>query len=131
MIVRLLASLTLAVALCGNLHAQSPSPTPFEFDQFILVLLVRPANPPEFLKEQLDEMQKQHIANIERLAREGKMLKAGPTEDYSARNVRGIFILKTKSADEARDWIRDDVFIKTGRLTAEYMKWYVEKGSLK
>src|SRR4051812_2080348 len=102
MVDRLLVSLLLFVSVCVNLHAQSPSPTPFQFDQFILVLLVRPANPPEFAKEQLDEMQKQHIANIQRLAREGKMLKAGPTEDYSGRNVRGIFILKTESPDEAR-----------------------------
>lgn len=131
MIARLLVSLIAFVAICGELRAQSLSPTPFQFDEFMLVLLVRPANPPEFPKEQLDEMQKQHIANIERLGREGKMLKAGPTEDYSGRNVRGIFILKTQSLDEARDWIKDDVFIKTGRLTAEYMKWYVEKGSLK
>jgi uncharacterized protein YciI len=128
---RLLVSLVLFVALCPNLQAQSPSPTPFQFDQFILVLLVRPANPPDFPKEQLDDMQKQHLANMERLAREGKLLKAGPTEDYSGRNVRGIFILKTESVDEAREWIKDDVFIKNGRLVPEVMKWFVEKGSLK
>src|SRR4051794_6834668 len=91
MIFRALVSLILlsAIAFCGDLRAQTASPTPFEFDEFILVLLVRAPNPPEVAKEQLESWQKDHIANIERLAGEGKMLKAGPVEDYSGRNVRG------------------------------------------
>ena len=102
-----------------------------EFDQFVLVLLLRPPNAPELPKPELDELQEGHMANIRRLHGEGKLLKAGPTEDASARNVRGIFILTTASVDQAREWVASDPLIKRGRLVAEYLKWYVEKGSLK
>ncbi len=114
----------------------SPAPSaasapPMEFDQFILVLLVRPANAPEVAKPELEELQDGHMANIRRLHAEGKLLKAGPTEDQSGGNVRGIFILTTDSVETARAWVESDPLIKRGRLVAEYLKWYVQKGSLK
>jgi uncharacterized protein YciI len=115
----------------------SPSPSPsgsgekMEFDQFILVLLLRPPNPPEIPKPELDQLQEQHLANIRRLHSEGKLLKAGPTEDASGRNVRGIFILTTDSVEKAKELVGEDPLVKRGRLVAEYLKWYVEKGSLK
>jgi uncharacterized protein YciI len=110
--------------------SQSPA-APMQFDSFMLVLLVRPPNAPDIPKPELDQLQEQHMANIRRLHAEGKLLKAGPTEDQSGRNVRGIFILTTDSVDKAREWVESDPLIKRGRLVAEYLKWYVEKGSIK
>jgi uncharacterized protein YciI len=123
-----------------SVHAQKPAPSPtlshsanapMEFDSFIVVLLVRPPKPPEIAKGELDKLQEAHLANINLLAKEGKLLKAGPFEDYSGRNVRGMFILKTDSVDQAREWVGTDPLVKIGRLVPEYLKWYVEKGSLK
>ena len=102
-----------------------------EFDSFIVVLLVRPPNPPDMPKAELDQLQEKHLANIRRLADEGKLLKAGPFEDFSGRNVRGMFILKTDSVDQAREWVATDASVKAGRLVPEFLKWYVQKGSLK
>jgi len=129
------------VGCSGAVGAQTPSPTypsgapaekaKFEFDKFMLVLLVRPANPPEFPKEELAKLQEGHMANMKTLHEQGKLRKAGPVEDLSGRNVRGIFVLTTESADEAREWISNDPLIKAGRLVPEFLKWYVEKGSLK
>lgn len=102
-----------------------------QFDQFILVLLVRPASAPDLPKSELDQLQEGHMANMRSLAAEGKLFKAGPTEDFSGRNVRGIFILATDSMEKAREWIANDPLIKAGRLVPEFLKWYVEKGSLK
>lgn len=62
---------------------------------------------------------------------EGKLFKAGPVEDFSGRNVRGILVLATDSQEKAREWIAGDPLIKAGRLVPEFLKWYVEKGSLK
>jgi uncharacterized protein YciI len=109
-------------------HASGP---PMEFDSFIVVLLVRPPNAPDRPKVELDQLGDGHMANIRRLADEGKLLKAGPFEDYSGRNVRGMFILKTDSVDQAREWVATDPLIKVGRLVPEFLKWYVLKGSLK
>lgn len=102
-----------------------------EFDSFILVLLVRPPNAPDMPKPELDKLQESHMANMRRLADEGKLFKAGPTEDFSGRDVRGIFILKTESFVEAREWVATDPSVKAGRLVPEFIKWFVQKGSLK
>jgi uncharacterized protein YciI len=121
-------------AVAGPSAANAPAHSanaPMEFDSFIVVLLVRAPNAPDMPKPQLDQLQEQHLANIRRLQAEGKLLKAGPTEDQSGRNVRGIFILTTDSLDKAREWVGSDPAVKRGRLVAEYLKWYVEKGSLK
>jgi uncharacterized protein YciI len=131
------------VALLGSVNAMateeakpaaSPLPqasgTPMEFDSFIVVLLVRPPNAPERPKAELDQLGEGHMATIRRLADEGKLLKAGPFEDFSGRNVRGMFILKTDSVDQAREWVATDP-VKAGRLAPEFLKWYVQKGSLK
>ena len=111
--------------------ATHASGTPMEFDSFIVVLLVRPPNAPDRPKAELDQLGEGHMANIRRLADEGKLFKAGPTEDFSGRNVRGIFILKTESVDQAREWVASDPLVKVGRLVPEFMKWYVQKGSLR
>jgi uncharacterized protein len=125
----------------GQVKAAEPAPsapaaphasgTPMEFDSFILVLLVRPPNAPDRPKAELDQLQEGHMANMKRLADEGKLFKAGPTEDFSGRNIRGIFILKTESVDQAREWVATDPSVKAGRLVPEFMKWFVQKGSLK
>jgi uncharacterized protein YciI len=115
-------------AVSATPHA---SGTPMEFDSFIVVLLVRPPNAPDRPKAELDQLGEGHMANIRRLADEGKLLKAGPFEDYSGRNVRGMFILKTDSVDQAREWVATDPLVKVGRLVPEFLKWYVQKGSLK
>jgi uncharacterized protein YciI len=123
----------LAQSSPGSSAINGPSnpAAPMQFDSFMLVLLVRPPNAPEIPKPELDQLQEQHMANIRRLHAEGKLLKAGPTEDQSGRNVRGIFILTTDSVEKAREWVGSDPLIKRGRLVAEYLKWYVEKGSIK
>jgi uncharacterized protein YciI len=104
---------------------------PMEFDNYFVVLLVRPADAPEFPKDELDRIQAGHFANIQRLAAEKKIAYAGPFEDFSGRNVRGMFILRTASIDEAKAWVESDPAVKAGRLKPEFLKWYVEKGALK
>jgi uncharacterized protein len=140
MLIRFLSALVL-LGLAGQTIAAETTPAasasphsstaPIEFDSFILVLLVRPPNAPDKPKAELDQLQEGHMANMKRLADEGKLFKAGPTEDFSGRNVRGIFILKTESVDQAREWVATDPSVKAGRLAPEFMKWYVQKGTLK
>ena len=139
MIIRFLVCFALS-AFTTSLFAEEAKPAasaaphkdaPMEFDSFILVLLVRPPTAPDMPKADLDKLQDGHMANMRRLADEGKLFKAGPIEDFSGRNVRGIFILKTDSLDQAKEWVATDPSVKAGRLAPEFMKWYVQKGSLK
>jgi uncharacterized protein YciI len=117
------ASIQLATAATQASPSRSPvassSPghsanAPMEFDSFIVVLLVRAKNAPEMPKEELEKLQESHLANIRRLHGEGKLLKAGPFEDYSNRDVRGMFIPNTASVDQAREWVGTDPAVKAG-----------------
>ena len=68
---------------------------------------------------------------MRRMHEAGQLLHAGPFEDHSGRNVRGMFILKTDSVDTAREWVSTDPAVKAGRLKPEFLRWFVEKGRLK
>jgi hypothetical protein len=125
-------------AIAAETPAPSPTPAsaahpavPLEFDSYIVALLLRPADAPDLPKPELEKLQEQHLANMGRLAKEGKLFKAGPAEDYSGHNIRGIFILKTDSIETARAWVATDPAVQRGRLKPEFFKWSVEKGSLK
>jgi uncharacterized protein YciI len=116
----------------GAVGADKPAPAaPLELDSYIVALLVRPANAPNLTAPESEKLQRQHMANIHRLATEGKLFKAGPVKDYSGHNIRGVFILKTDSLDNARAWVATDPAVQRGRLKPEFFKWSVEKGSLK
>lgn len=73
----------------------------------------------EVLSEQaVDSLQKGHMANIQRLAAEDKLLVAGPFEGGG-----GIFILNTNDITEARKWIYTDPAIKANRYKIEILPW--------
>jgi uncharacterized protein YciI len=61
-----------------------------------------------------DTLQAKHMKNIERLVAEGKMIVAGPFE-----NGGGIFIFKSGSASEVRQWLSTDPAVKANRWDIE------------
>jgi len=92
--------------------------------KYWMVLLKKGPNRDQ--NEALAELiQKKHIANIERLAKSGKMLVAGPFEDDG--ELRGIFILDCADSAEAEGLVRTDTAIITGRLTYEIKAWWTAK----
>jgi uncharacterized protein YciI len=64
-----------------------------------------------------------HLANIGRLAKEGKMVVAGPLDDND-KNYRGIFILNVTTFEEANALLATDPTIKSGVLAPELYHWY-------
>lgn len=69
-------------------------------------------------KEQLDKLMEGHMANINRLAEEGKLIAAGPFEEGG-----GIFILNTTSIEEARLWLSTDPGVKANRWDIEILPY--------
>lgn len=61
---------------------------------------------------------KGHLANIERLAKENKILVAGPFEGGG-----GIFILNTSSTDSAKAWLGTDPGIRAKRWDIEILPY--------
>jgi uncharacterized protein YciI len=64
-----------------------------------------------------------HLANITRLADEGKLIVAGPL-GKNDKTYRGIFILSASTIEEAELLLDTDPAIKEGLLDAEIFKWY-------
>jgi uncharacterized protein YciI len=77
---------------------------------------------------QIQELQKAHIANINRLAGLKKLIAAGPFGDDG--NLRGIFVFRVASLQEAQELCATDPMIKIGRLAVELHPWRVPEGVL-
>jgi uncharacterized protein YciI len=77
---------------------------------------------------EVQELQKAHIGNINRLAEMKKLVAAGPFGDDG--NLRGIFVFPVASLQEAQDLCATDPMIKIGRLVVQLHPWRVPEGVL-
>jgi uncharacterized protein YciI len=71
-------------------------------------------------------IQEGHMANINRMADLGALVAAGPMEGDQA--LRGIFIFRVTSVEEARALAAADPAIKAGRLTLDLHPWWGPAG---
>lgn len=77
---------------------------------------------------QTAEIQKGHMANIHRLAEMKKLVVAGPFGDDG--RLRGIFVFRVDSLEEARTLTLSDPAVQAGRLAMELHPWVVPVGIL-
>lgn len=71
---------------------------------------------------QRNGLQRAHLANIGKLAREGKLIVAGPFTDRQ--DIRGIYIFAVSSLEEAQQLANTDPAVKAGTLIMELHPWY-------
>ncbi len=76
-------------------------------------------------KEKSDSIMQGHMNNIGRLAKEGKLLAAGPFEGGG-----GIFVLNTTSVDEANQWLATDPGVKARRWNIETLPFTIRFGGI-
>jgi len=101
---------------------------PLRFVTYYFAFLVRgPKWTPEQTPE-LARLQEAHLANIRRLAEEGKLVVAGPFADGGT--LQGVFVFKTKTLEEAQALADTDPAAQAGRLALELHPWLVPEGSL-
>jgi uncharacterized protein len=78
------------------------------------------------------ELIEAHLANIRRLAQEGKLLLAGPfLEQTGPGSLAGLFVLQAGSTAEAREIAGTDPAVKGGRFTIEVLPWLGPKALAK
>jgi uncharacterized protein YciI len=75
-------------------------------------------------KELTSKSFREHLDNINRLAKEGKLIVAGPL-GKNENNYRGIFILNNlETIEDAKKILQTDLAIQNGLLDYEIFTWY-------
>lgn len=122
---RILLLLVLAFPFC--LMAQSvktPLDKDFEPIKLYFVMLVDGTNLSQDTAA-INKIQEAHLANIQRLSKEDKLLVAGPFADDN--KWRGIFIFKCKDEKECEAILKTDPAVASGRLAYEIHPWMTGK----
>jgi uncharacterized protein len=100
----------------------------FEMESFQLVLLMRPTDWKPIPDAEAEEIQKQHMAHLERMGQSGKMVIAGPFGAQRDPSFRGACLYRVATPEEARALAEADPAVKAGRLRVEVITWHVGKG---
>jgi len=93
--------------------------------EFHIVFLNKKEDKANLPEEEVKKLMDAHMANIERLAKEGKLWAAGPFEGGG-----GIFIFKSASAQDVRNWIQTDAAVAAGRWNVEILPYLPRIGSV-
>ena len=104
---------------------QSFSDTPHMKQYWLVMLLKGPNRNHDSVTAA--KIQEGHLANIRRLASEGKLIMAGPM-GYD-KDLRGIFILDANDSATAAGYVNTDPAVKTGRLRYELHPWWTQTGT--
>ncbi len=89
----------------------------------VLVFLHHRPDKAELPNDQLEKIMNGHQANIQRLAKEGKLLVAGPFESGG-----GVFIFNSTSVDEVSQWLKTDPGVQVDRWKMEIQPYHWRVG---
>jgi uncharacterized protein YciI len=99
-----------------NLFGQNP---------YVLVVLNKKPDAEKLSDEESKKIMGGHMNNMDRLAKEGKLVAAGPFEGGG-----GIFIMKTASVDDAKQWISTDPGIQAKRWSVDVLPFTPRQGKV-
>jgi uncharacterized protein YciI len=87
-------------------------------DKYTFVFLHKRTDAPEISKEETDRIMAGHMDNINTMAKEGKLLAAGPFDGGG-----GVFIFKSSSPAEVTGWMSPDPGVKANRWNIEMLPY--------
>ena len=90
--------------------------------KYVIAFLYRGDRIAEYSAEERAEFQNGHLANITRLATEGKLVLAGPF--FGNEELRGLFFFNVETVAEAESLTESDPSIQAGILKMEMKEWY-------
>lgn len=97
----------------------------FAQDAHIFMFLNSRKDKAELPKEELDKIMSGHMANIEKMAKDGNLLVAGPFEGGG-----GIFIFKASSNEQVMEWLKGDPGVQANRWRLEMYPYKSRTGSV-
>jgi uncharacterized protein YciI len=100
-----------------------------ELDSYTFVLLRRGPRAAEYSGAELDELQRGHLAFLDRMREEGHLVLAGPFQDQADETKRGFCIYRT-GLQETLSLTDEDPGVSAGRMAVEVMTWLTHKGAL-
>ncbi|WP_344158075.1 YciI family protein [Kribbella yunnanensis] len=106
----------------------STAPRP-GMESLTLILLRRPANPPDLSDDESDAVQAAHLTFLDKLRTEGVMGAAGPFREQTDETLRGLCVYRV-GLDEARQHAAADPAVQAGILVAEPITWWFRKGEI-
>ena len=121
---RLLASALLLPALAGVAIAAEPDEK-WEMTTYQVAFLKRGPNWTPTETPETKAIQEGHMANIRRMGATGKLVIAGPFADDG--DLRGLFIFRVDTLEEAKALAEQDPAVKAGRLVLEWHPWFAAK----
>jgi uncharacterized protein YciI len=101
-----------------------------DLEAFELVLLRRPASPSDYPDEELDRIQREHLAYYAELRAAGQVVTNGPVVEQPDPSLRGLGFYRTGSLDQSRQLAEADPAVRAGRLAVEIMTWYCPPGTM-
>jgi uncharacterized protein len=101
-----------------------------DLEAFELVLLRRPASPPDYPGEELERIQREHLAYHAGLREAGHVVSNGPVEGQPDPSLRGLTFYRTGSLERSRQLAEADPAVRAGRLVVEIMTWYCPPGTM-
>lgn len=130
----LLLAAAAATAVTVASASPGPAPTPasapaadeYEMATYQVAFLKRgPAWTPGGDPVERQKLQDAHLAHIRHMAETGKLLVAGPFTDDG--ELRGMFVFRASSLEEAKALAEQDPTVKAGRLVLEWHPWFAAK----
>jgi uncharacterized protein len=101
----------------------------FDMREYLFGILERPDKAPSYDKATLEKLQAGHMANINKMAKDGLLVSAGPYMLEGKR--RGVFIFDSNDRKKVEKACAEDAAIKAGRLGLRLMTWMTSKGTLR
>ncbi len=89
----------------------------------IFVFLNKRTDIPVLPKEKLDKLMEGHMANMSKMAKDGRLLAAGPFDGGG-----GIFIFNSTSVEEVTQWLASDPGIRAERWKVEILPFTFRTG---
>ena len=90
---------------------------------YVMVILKTGPNDATIKGKEREDLFKGHMANIGRLADEGKLAVAGPF-GKNDRTYRGLYIFNVTTVEEAQKIAETDPAVKAGIFVAEMTPWF-------